>query len=225
MFYRAFPRGYAGTCSSKVITICNERNISIKGSVFRRNAKEFKEIIATCERLGIEPKGSIFRRTGKEIEEIFNISNELLGEVPSPNTFNKKPQEVRKIIELCIKNNIKVTGTIYRKTANELEETINYVKEYFGEEYLIPQVIIETKEHLQGVLGYLRGKRLLDVLIKSPSILKLTLIEIIDREGYISQINQKIVTENGTFNPVFGWSRKLYEQKKKELNDKKNSTK
>ena len=66
---------------------------------------------------------------------------------------------------------------------------------------------------------------MLDVLIKSPSILKLTLIEIIDREGYISQINQKIVTENGTFNPVFGWSRKLYEQKKKELNDKKNSTK
>ena len=37
---------------------------------------------------------------------------ELLGEKPSPNTFNKKPGEVRKILELCQKNNIKVTGLI-----------------------------------------------------------------------------------------------------------------
>ena len=189
----------------KIIEICQENSIPIIGSVFRRKYNEFIEIIEVCKRLEIEIKGSIFKRNAREIEEIYNINMELLGEKPSPNTFNKKPNEVRKIINVCKESNIKVTGTLYRKNAEELEETINYVKNTYGPEYLIPQIIIEDKKHLQVILSYLLGKGLLSVIINSPSILRLTITEIIDRESYISNCNQEIVTSDGRFNPVFGW--------------------
>ena len=199
-----------------IIQVCKENNIKITGGIFRRKYEEFIEIIEVCNRLDIKITGSIFKRTAREIEDIYNINMELLGEKPSPNTFNKKPDEVRKIIELCKRNNIKVTGTIYRRRADELEETINYVKDNFGPEYLIPQVIIEDKNHLQIILNYLLGKGLLSVIINSPSILRLTINEIVDRESYINSCNQKLTTSDGKFNPVFGWSKKLFEQKKKE---------
>ena len=207
----------------EIIELCNMNKISITGSVFRRKFEELVEMIKVCKRLGIDVKGSVFKRTTKEIEEIYNINMELLGEKPSPNTFNKKPDEVRKIIEVCKKNNINVTGTVYRRHPEELEETIDFVKNTFGSEYLTPQVIIEDKKHLQVILSYLFGKGLLSVIINSPSILRLTITEIVDRESYISNCNQELVTSDGKFNPVFGWSRKIYEKKKKELEEKTSS--
>ena len=205
----------------KIIEVCRNNDIPITSNVFRRKYNEFIEIIEVCNKLGLDIKGTIFKRNAQEIEEIYNINMELLGEKPSPNTFNKKPDEVRKILELCQKNNIKVTGTIYRRRADELEETINYVKDTFGPEYLIPQIIIEDKNHLQVVLNYFLGKGLLSVIINSPSILRLTITEIVDRENFISNCNQELITSDGKFNPVFGWSRKLYEKKKKELEERK----
>ena len=150
---------------------------------------------------------------------------ELLNTPPTPNTFNKKTEEVKKIIELCLKNNIKITGTIFGKKADEIEETIDFIKEKFGKQYLIPQIIILSKEHLNGLMLYLQGKGVLDIIINSPGILRLTLSEVINRESYIKKINQDIVTENNTFNPVFGWTRKLFEQKNKEFEDRITSIK
>ena len=65
----------------------------------------------------------------------------MLGEKPTNNSFIKKPEEVRKILELCVKNNIPVTGTVFRKTASELEQSIDFIKENYGSKYLIPGTI------------------------------------------------------------------------------------
>ena len=178
------------------------------------------KIIEKCDELGLKPSGSIFKRTPKEIEDIYNIYKDLLDRNPDQNAYNKKPQEVLKILKLCIKNNIKITGTLYRKTSEELESTINYIKQYYSDEYLTPQIIIYDKNHIEKIFNYLSGKKILHTIIKSSGILRLTLEELIDREIYIRMINQDLVVGE-TFNPVMGWSKKEYEKRKKELNKNK----
>ena len=138
----------------EIIDICIEKGIKVKSSIFRKKPLDFKKVVDTCIKLDIPPTGSVYRRTVEEIEEIYKIHMDLLNSKPTPNTFNKKPSEVEKIIKLCLENDINITGTIYCKDAYELEDTINYIKNNFGKEYLIPQVIIEAKEHLQIIMTY-----------------------------------------------------------------------
>ena len=66
-------------------------------------------------------------------------------------------------------------------------------------------------------MPYLKGKGLLDVVLNSTSILRLTLTEIVEREFYLRERNESLVTSNQTFHPAFGWSRAKFEEKKKEL--------
>ena len=54
------------------------------------------------------------------------------------------------------KNNIKITGTLYRKTSEELESTINYIKQYYSDEYLTPQIIIYDKNHIEKIYDCFR---------------------------------------------------------------------
>ena len=202
-----------------IINVCKENKIPITGSTFRNDYDKFISIINTCKELDLKPTGSIFKRTSKEIKEIYNINLELLGEKPKPNTFNKKPEEVKKIIQLCKKYDISITGTVYRKKANELEDTIRFIVDNYGKEYLLPQIIIETKEHVEEIFNYLLGKNILYVIINSQSIMRLTLDEISERENYIKQINEELVVNN-KFNSVIGWSKKQFQEKKKELENK-----
>ena len=208
----------------EIIDICLEKNIPVKGNVFRKNKDDFLDVVNTCERLNIAPTGTVFKRTGKEIEAIYNISMELLNTPPTNNFFNKKPEEVHDILETCLYYKVPITGTVFRKSAKELEETMEFIKRYYGDKFLLPQIVIYSKKHLQCVLEYLKGKGCLDIVINSPGILKLTLYEIIEREIYISRNNEKLITEDNRFNSVFGWSRKYFEERKKEL-EKKNNTK
>ena len=203
-----------------IIDLAASHGLEVKGSFFRKNDDKFVKIIEKCDELGLKPSGSIFKRTPKEIEDIYNIYKDLLDRNPDQNAYNKKPQEVLKILKLCIKNNIKITGTLYRKTSEELESTINYIKQYYSDEYLTPQIIIYDKNHIEKIFNYLSGKKILHTIIKSSGILRLTLEELIDREIYIRMINQDLVVGE-TFNPVMGWSKKEYEKRKKELNKNK----
>ena len=188
-----------------ILDLATSHGLEVKGSFFRKNDDKFVKIIEKCDELGLKPSGSIFKRTPKEIEDIYNIYKDLLDRNPDQNAYNKKPQEVLKILKLCIKNNIKITGTLYRKTS---------------EEYLTPQIIIYDKNHIEKIFNYLSGKKILHTIIKSSGILRLTLEELIDREIYIRMINQDLVVGE-TFNPVMGWSKKEYEKRKKELNKNK----
>ena len=195
----------------EILDICKEKNLKISSNTFRRNSEEFKDIVAECERQGIQPKGTVFKCNAAEIKEIFEIYQELLNDKPTYNAFNKKPNEVRSIITLCQSHNIPITGILYDRTKAELEDTINFLKAAYGEEFLIPQIIIYDKEHLTSVLAYLYGKRELKTVINSPSILKLTVTDIVEREILIRQRQEEMVV-NGEFNPIFGWSKTKYKE-------------
>ena len=63
--------------------------------------------------------------------------------------FYKTAEEVEKIIEVCKKNNIPITGSIFLKATEEIEKSINYIKENYGQAYLTPLIINKNVEHLK----------------------------------------------------------------------------
>ena len=135
--------------------------------------------------------------------------------------FIKTSEEIEKIIEVCKRNNIQITGSIFLKTSEEIEKSINYIKENYGQAYLTPLIINKNVEHLKIVLPYLESLGVLPYVVKSASILTLTLDEIKERKDFVESNNDTLVLQNGRFNSVFGLSKANY----KKLTNKSSITK
>ena len=219
----------------KIIKICMDNNIEITGNLFNRNAKETQKIVDICNNYGVPITSSIFLKTAKEVERIITVCRDnnipVIGaifkrasteideiaklckryNIPIINSMFFKPaEEVEKIIIICKKNNISIVGSMFLKNAHELEESIDYVKSTYGNAYLKPLIVNKNVEYLKVVLPYLESLNVLPVVIKSASILTLTLDEIIDRKEYIESIGEKLVLPNGRFNSIFGMTRANY---------------
>ena len=134
---------------------------------------------------------------------------------------NNYIEEIEKIIEVCKRNNIQITGSIFLKTSEEIEKSINYIKENYGQAYLTPLIINKNVEHLKNVLPYLESLGVLPYVVKSASILTLTLDEIKERKDFVESNNDTLLLQNGRFNSVFGLSKSNY----KKLTNKSNITK
>ena len=128
-------------------------------------------------------------------------------------------EDIEKIIKVCIENNIPITGSIFLKATEEIEKSINYIKENYGQAYLTPLIINKNVEHLKNVLPYLESLGVLPYVVKSASILTLTLDEIKERKDFVESNNDTLVLQNGRFNSIFGVSRANY----KKLTNNKNS--
>ena len=100
-----------------------------------------------------------------------------------------------------------------------LRKIINYIKENYGQAYLTPLIINKNVEHLKNVLPYLESLGVLPYVVKSASILTLTLDEIKERKDFVESNNDTLVLQNGRFNSIFGVSRANY----KKLTNNKNS--
>ena len=193
----------------RIVAICKKNNVSITGNIFLKPADEIEEIVSVCKKNDIPITGNVFHRTANEIEQIIAVCKE--SNVPiTGSMFLKALGEIKKIIVVCKENNIQITGSIFIETANELEESINYVKSTYGKTYLKPLIVNKKVEYLKAVLPYLDTLNVLPVVIKSASILSLTLDEIIERKEYIESHNGELVLPNGRFNSIFGLSRANY---------------
>ena len=193
----------------QIIDVCKKNNIPITGTVFHRTANEIEKIVSVCKKSNIPITGTVFHRTADEIEEIVVVCKN--NNIPITSTlFLKTADEIEKIIVVCNENKILITGSIFMKNADELEESINYVKSTYGETYLKPLIVNKNVEYLKVVLPYLDSLNVLPVVIKSASILTLTLEEIIERKEYIESIGEKLVLSNGRFNSIFGMTRANY---------------
>ena len=202
----------------KIIKVCKKNNIPVTGNVFLKTAEEIENIIKVCRENNIPITGSVFLKTSEEIEKIIEVCREnnisITGSV-----FYKTAEEVEKIIEVCKKNNIPITGSIFLKATEEIEKSINYIKENYGQAYLTPLIINKNVEHLKNVLPYLESLGVLPYVVKSASILTLTLDEIKERKDFVESNNDTLVLQNGRFNSIFGVSRANY----KKLTNNKNS--
>ena len=195
--------------TEKIVEVCKENNIPITGSIFLRTAYEIEKIIKICKKYNIPITGSIFFRTADETEKIVEVCKK--NNIPITGTvFRRTVDELEEIVEVCKENNVPITGSIFLRTADELEKSIDYVKSTYGKAYLKPLIVNKNVEYLKVVLPYLESLNVLPVVIKSASILTLTLDEIMERKEYIESIGEKLVLSNGRFNSIFGMIRANY---------------
>ena len=126
--------------------------------------------------------------------------------------FKKTAAEIEEIVKVCRENNIPITSSLFNKNAEDLQVSIDYVKSAYGQKYLVSLVVNKNVEYLQNVLPYLDSLGILSYVIKSASILTLTLDEIMERKEYIESQGESLITKTGRFNSIFGLSRKNYEK-------------
>ena len=203
----------------KIEQVCKENGIEVTGSVFYRTAAEIKEIVKVCNEEGIEITGSVFLRTAAEIKEIVEVCKENGIEVTG-SVFKRTAAKIKEIVEVCKENRIEITGSIFLKNSKQLKENIEYIKQNYGEEYLTPLIVSKNLKHLQKTLPYLQSIGVLETIKTSASILLLTLEEIKERQAFIESIGEPIV-KGDKFNSIFGLSRKNYQKKVKEYEEKK----
>lgn len=204
----------------RIIKVCRENNIPITGSIFLKTSEDIEKIIKVCKKNNIPVTGNVFKKPAEEIENIIKVCRE--NNIPiTGSVFIKTSEEIEKIIEVCKRNNIQITGSIFLKTSEEIEKSINYIKENYGQAYLTPLIINKNVEHLKIVLPYLESLGVLPYVVKSASILTLTLDEIKERKDFVESNNDTLVLQNGRFNSVFGLSKANY----KKLTNKSSITK
>ena len=203
----------------EIVEVCKENGIEATGNVFRRTAAEIKEIVEVCKENKIEITGSVFIRTAAEIKEIVEVCKEN-GIEATGSVFLKTATEIKGIVEVCKENRIEITGSIFVKNSKQLKENIEYIKQNYGEEYLTPLIVSKNLKHLQKTLPYLQSIGVLEIIKTSASILMLTVEEIKERQAFIESIDESIV-KGDKFNSIFGLSRKNYQKKVKEYEEKK----
>ena len=203
----------------EIVEVCKENGIEVTGSVFYRTVAEIKEIVEVCKKNGMEATGNVFRRTAAEIKEIVEVCKEN-GIEATGSVFLKTATEIKGIVEVCKENRIEITGSIFVKNSKQLKENIEYIKQNYGEEYLTPLIVSKNLKHLQKTLPYLQSIGVLEIIKTSASILMLTVEEIKERQAFIESIDESIV-KGDKFNSIFGLSRKNYQKKVKEYEEKK----
>ena len=191
----------------------------LSAAISRKNVDEIKKIEQVCKENGIEATGSVFLKTAAEIKEIVEVCKEN-GIEATGTVFMRTATEIKEIVEVCKENGIEITGSIFNKNSKQLKENIEYIKQNYGEEYLTPLIVSKNLKHLQKTLPYLQSIGVLEIIKTSASILMLTVEEIKERQAFIESIDESIV-KGDKFNSIFGLSRKNYQKKVKEYEEKK----
>ena len=197
--------------AKKIIAFCKENDIPINASVFKKNVYELESTLDLCQKYNLTVCSSMFLNTALENEKIILIC--LKNNIPiTGSVFLKKALEVEKIIDLCHDNKIEISSSIFLKSAKNIEENILYVKSNYGEKFLKSLIINKSLQNLRTTLPYLDELNVLNVVLKSPSILTLSFDEVKNRIEYLKNNDLPIVVDNGRFNKVFGLSKKNYEK-------------
>ena len=195
------------------ITRLPVKNIYINGN----NILNDKTIIELAELTDYPPYINTYFNNIKEKL----LDNDYIKNVKIKRTLSRKIYiEIEEYNPICIYNNKLVLSST--KSVDNIYN-VNYVPYVIDidnihyREFLIPQIIIYNPEHLRTVLAYMFGKRELQTVINSPSILKLTVTEIVEREIFIRSRGEDLVI-NGVFNPIFGWSKTKFSQELEKQN-------
>ena len=69
--------------------------------------------------------------------------------------------------------------------SKQLQETIDYIVENYGREYLTPLVVSKNIKNLKRVLPYIEEKGVIETIITSSAILSFTLEKIEERVAFV----------------------------------------
>ena len=168
----------------------------------KHNPEEIENILKMCQGQGLEITRVLLNRTAREIEGIQDF---------------------------CSKYHLPLKESFFYKHPNELDNTAGCIKDEYGEEYVTPSIVVYDRGHLQRMFAYIRAKKCLELVQKDPSILRLSLDELIDREIVIREKGESFTVQNEegeeVFHPILNMSRKEYLEIKKQVLGKKGSQK
>ena len=105
---------------------------------------------------------------------------------------------------------------MFSKKAKDINETCEYLRENYGNEYLRPLLVIISVKKLKTILPYLESIGVLPIVINSASILTLSLEEIQERKSVLDKLGENMVVGN-RYNSIFGLSKKNYAKKLENL--------
>ena len=145
-------------------------------SILRVPVERIQEIEEKCSELTKENKLSA-AKSGKDVDEIKKIEQvcKKNGIEITGSVFMRTAAEIKEIVEVCKENGIEITGSIFLKNLKQLKENIEYIKQNYGEEYLTHLIVSKNLKHLQKILPYLQSIGVLETIKTSASILLLTL--------------------------------------------------
>ena len=190
-------------------------NYSRGGTVFVKNLAAIKSVVETCEELGIDctKGGTIFLRWPDELREIASVCEEYGIEYKSGGAaFGKKPGDLRETAKACVECGVEPVGLILSTKGEDIRENARFIKENYGDEYLERMILAQNPARLKTVLPYLEECGCLEsLLVGSCGILTLTQQEIEERMEVVKRSGDSILVD-GKFHPIFGQSRKKYEE-------------
>ena len=131
--------------------------------------------------------------------------------------FKSVPQNLQRIVDICSNADIELSGTIFFTNPDNLQDNIDYVRETYGAQYVRRMIVCQNPERIRTILPYFAEQGYIEGLLgKSASVLSFMLDEIKEREEVIKRSGQEVLV-NGNFNPIFGQTRKIYNEKHAEV--------
>ena len=153
------------------------------------------------------------------VRDIIDICNKI--SIPiSGSVFKRSPDELNEILDICNEYGIGYAPSLLKKDSKSLRDSIDYVLSTYGNSFLLPLVVSKSRSYLEEVLPYIESRGELEVLKTSASILSLNFDEIKEREAFIFRIGESN-SSGGRFNSVYGLSKKRFSEK---VNSYKNGT-
>ena len=199
----------------EIVDVCRRLGIKYQdgGCIFTRDRKHIESVVNLCFEYGInyQKGGTIFERNLESIKKIVDICKMYgVDYRKCSSVFSSKTDDLEGILKICCDNNFECSGAILQRNPKYVQESIDYVRENFGEEFVTKAIVSHKREHLKEVLPYLEESGYLTALLgRSTTILTLSLDEIKEREEVVRREGEEVIVD-GSFNITFGHTRKNY---------------
>ena len=143
-------------------------------TILRVPVERIQEIEEKCPELTKENilSAAISRKDIDEIKKIIKICQKNKIELTG-NVFLKSAEEIEKIVEVCKKNKIEVTGSVFNRTAEEIEKIVEVCKKNKIE--LTGSVFKRTAEEIEKIVEVCKKNKIEltgSVFLKNPKQLK-----------------------------------------------------
>lgn len=206
-----------------IARVCDEFDMEIEkvfelANLHGKSTDAILDAVKICDKYDVEQSWCVFRLIPEELEESIQI---LIENGFDPNNFHTglktKPEKLRKIIEICKENNIEITPRLVELTTpSNLIENINYIRENYGNAYIISAIVMRDPKKLKESMPVYKELGLLRYTRLDASVFDLTREEIIDRTGVITYLGDSLYrigqkTRVDRINHIYTLSKKSFE--------------
>jgi len=162
----------------------------------KRSVAKVSRIIDICEKYGVKAIGNVFSKSPEDLEEIIKIcKNNKINIDSHRNVLSINPDVLTEIINICKENHLEMISEVFKRTPQQLKDSIDYVKR-FGKEHVVTSIIIKDAEKLKASLPLVRFLGLLPYTHMDASIFDLTGDEIAERTGVLEYLGKPLHKPN-----------------------------